>query len=150
MANYIVTENVKKAVCLCLINNPEVVKYIVDASDDLMYTNVFPYYRNPSTITNVKTLITMAADIKGISKNKLSNIQLTIWVVCSSQTMVVDNHIRTDILAQEIIDTLNKLTGTWVGEVEFKTNNEDSIGGDYCLRILTFTFKDIVPENIIC
>lgn len=147
-SSYVPTEEIKMSVCYCLLASENVLSCIADLKGDIINENIYPYYRIPSTIADTRTMINMTVNIGSIAKNKLSNIILTIWVISSSANMIMKNgQVRTDALANEIIDLLQSCTGKWIGEMELKSNVEGTIDEKYNTRVLQFSLKDIVVDN---
>ena len=75
-----------------------------DASDPFTYMKrcIFPYLKNPNTITTNQTLITMKVDVKSTFNFKV-NVETTILVVCHQDDMETSFGIpKTDYLAGEI------------------------------------------------
>lgn len=148
MEAYMAMEEIKMSVCQRLLASENVLKYIVDKKGDIIFENIYPFYRIPSTISDTRTIINMSVNINSIQNSTLFSVMLTIWVICSSQDMKTnDGHIRTDVLAHEITSVLQKCKGTWIGEMELKSNAEGTIDEKYNTRVLQFLLKDIVVDN---
>ena len=73
------------------IDSPDITDF--ENSDQLMYTHIFPFHKNPETITKTITFITIQVHIpKTYDRNKTWVIPtLEIWIISHDDHMMVNN-----------------------------------------------------------
>ena len=73
------------------IDSPDITDF--ENSDQLMYTHIFPFHKNPETITETITFITIQVHIpKTYDRNKTWVIPtLEIWIISHDDHMIVNN-----------------------------------------------------------
>lgn len=117
-----------------------------DPEDPFTYIKrcIFPYLKNPNTITTNQTLITMKVDVKSTFNFKV-NVETTILVVCHQDDMETSfGMVKTDYLAGEVRKVLfNIKDGTWLGDVNLVSDQETVIGDNHLARALVFKMQDI-------
>lgn len=99
---------------LDILSNKEIIK-LVDSSEEgvdendpqtLIYKNIFPYLRIPSTQTKAMTNILIAVDKVGNLKRNptFCSVRVTIWVLAHQEHMQVKNKNgnRIDLISDEI------------------------------------------------
>ena len=168
MANSELVASLKREIIKELIND-ESIFYAIDSpditdiedADKLVYKHIFPYHKNPETITKVITFITVQVHIpKTYDRNKTWVVpRLEIWILSHDSHMKVNNipkisDNRNDYLSKLIDKKLNgrDTFGTskkdennlhLYGKLELISNVEGVFSKDFLYRQMIFEMKDL-------
>lgn len=128
MANSALISSLKKAVIKELINDKDIF-YAIDSpsiadpecADELVYKHIFPYHKNPETVTETITFITVQVHIpKTYGRNNTWVLpRLEIWIISHDAHMKVTNIPK---VSDNRNDYLSKL-------IDKKFNGRDTFGG---------------------
>lgn len=115
--------------------------------DDLIYRNIFPFTRIPSTEQEVKAYITIAVSVPNIdAKNDcVRNLRISMRVYSHADIMKVPgNHSnRVDLLSAAIDRILNESMVLGIGPVRLASNTEHVYDSAHYYRELSFKTDDI-------
>lgn len=168
MANSSIVPELKKAIIRELITD-ENIFYAIDSSaitsldkaDELVYKNIFPYHKNPETITKVDTYITIQVHIpRPYDRNKTwITPRLEIWILSHDNHMKVDNipkvsDNRNDYIAKLLDEKFNgkdvfgnnkndKNNLHIFGKLKLELNVEGSFSKDFLYRQMIFEMVDL-------
>ena len=142
----------KQALISKIVNCPELIRLIDDAyadeADALIYRNIFPYQRIPSTEETARVYITMKVDIPRIrARNRLiKDMTVTLYVISHQDLMQTDmGGTRIDCMASLLTKLLNGCNDKWLGTLDLVSDTEGSIDLVHRCRTLTFA---AVEENL--
>lgn len=143
----------KKETMELLIANDDVLtlideKKIVDEDpSELIYQNIFPYKRIPSTQEEVKAFILVAVDVPKVSLVNyfFKQMMLTITVVCHAGKMKTSyGGTRVDLLTAAIRNILNGNKEYNGKRLEYVSDLEGVLtGGNYFYREMRFKADEI-------
>lgn len=142
-------EKVVKAICY-----DETIFYAFDAKDcenggDLINTHIFKYNKNPETITEVNTFMTIMVHTKARDRNKTFVIPtLEIWIYSHFDHMKMDRKItkdnRNDYISMLLDEKFNGSTEYGgIGKLLLVSNTEGTFSEKYLYRRLIFETVDI-------
>ena len=142
-------ERVVKAIC-----NDDTLFYAIDAKDcenggDLINTHVFKYNKNPQTITETVTFLTIMVHTKARGRSgTFVTPTLEIWVYSHYNHMKMDYKItkdnRNDYISMLLDDKFNGSTEYGgIGRLQLMSNTEGTFGDDFLCRRLIFETVDI-------
>lgn len=138
---------IKDRIMRYLIADEEIVALVdptheVEYPDDLLYRNLFPFYRVPDTEQEVRTYITVLVTVPSLPpKNDiLRNVIMTIRVYTHEDMMRVPgrNGDRIDLIGARIDELLNESMDFGVGYVTLTTNSEHALDSKHSYRELIF------------
>lgn len=129
-----------------LIDDPEIVALIdhnneCEYPDDLLYSHLFPFNRMPDTEQEVKTYVTVCADVPSIQANDLlRNLTITVRIFTHQNLMKVggSNMTRIDLLAAKIDSLINESYDFGIGYVKLHSNTEMNLDASHMYRKLCF------------
>lgn len=173
MANSTIIPNLKRAVMKELAND-EGIFYAIDSpditslenADELIYKHIFPYHKNPETITQTITFLTIQVHIpKVYDKNKTWVVpRLEIWIISHDKHMKVDNIPKISDNRNDYISNLldKKFNGRdtlggskndknnlhLYGKLDLISNVEGAFTKDFLYRQMIFEMKDL--NNSLC
>lgn len=117
------SENVVKAVA-----NPEtnfLDQTTLDDPTTLIYSNIYPYKKIPNTETEQKTYITMRIGGFRPVGNEFKDGYITIFIFCNVELLRTDyGCLRTDYIASEIDELLNRSRDFGIGKLSFDGMDE--------------------------
>lgn len=142
-------EKVVKAIC-----NDETIFYAIDAKDcenggDLINTHIFKYNKNPNTITEEITFMTIMVHTKAKDWNGTFVIPtLEIWVYSHQGHMKMNSKITKDNRNDYISMLLdNKFNGSTkyggIGALKLTSNTEGTFNQNFLYRRLLFETVDL-------
>ena len=142
-------ERIVKAICY-----DDTLFYAFDAKDcedggDLIGTHIFKYNKNPETITDVDTFITIMVHTNARDRNRVYiTPTLEIWIYSHQRHMEMDGRITKDNRNDYISMLLdNKFNGSseygGIGKLQLVSNTEGTFSSDYLYRRLVFETVDI-------
>lgn len=173
MANSSIISDLKKAIIRELINDEEIF-YAIDSpditsledADKLVYKHIFPYHKNPETITDTITFLTIQVHIpKTYDRNKTWVVpRLEIWILSHDRHMKVENipkisDNRNDYISKLLDKKFNGRDSFGVskdeknnihlyGKMDLVSNVEGAFSKDFLYRQMIFEMKDL--NNSIC
>lgn len=142
----------KKKLMSCIVNSPELISlinenYVEDGectnADELIYKQIFPFYYIPETQTETLAYVIMKVDGLGIN-NKIYN-KATVYICVISHQDIMETRrggTRIDLMGEIIEDLFNGKDDFGFGEMELKSNIEDSINSTHRCRVLKFAVED--------
>jgi hypothetical protein len=138
-----------------IINNREIVD-LIDQSvifpDDLLFENVFPSARSPSTEEEEKTYVFITVNVPTVrNKNNLMKDLLINFVIVTHQNLLRVQDLvgsRVDLLASKIDKAFNGSDAFGVGYLKLVSNVEGLIDTTHPSRTITFSIADF--DNIRC
>lgn len=147
-------EKIVKAICY-----DETLFYSFDANDcengsDLIDTHIFKFNKNPETIKDTITFITIMVHTKSQYRNKIFIIPtLEIWIYSHQDHMKMDRRITKDNRNDYISMLLDsKFNGTTeyggIGKLQLVSNTEGTFGSKFLFRRLIFETVDL--NDSIC
>lgn len=173
MANSSLINDIKRAVISELVNDESIFYAInspditsLDEADKLVYSHIFPYHKNPETITKTITFLTIQVHIpKTYDKNNTWVIpRLEIWILSHDQHMKVDNipkisDNRNDYISKLIDKKFNGRTSLGIsnnadnnlslyGKLDLVSNVEGAFSTEFLYRQMIFETKDL--NNSLC
>lgn len=132
-----------------LLTNEAIVRLLQDErgrpSDpkQMIYSQVFPYEYVPDTVEEGKTYICCDVDITGTSNKTVYSPTLYIWIFThKSKLRLPEGGVRTDRLASEIVDAINRSYNYGMGELQFYSSKRFAPMTDYLGKVLTFRAKE--------
>ena len=142
-------EIVVQAIC-----KDETLFYAIDANDcenggDLINTHIFKYNKNPETITETITFLTIMVHTKAKGKDGTFVIPtLEIWIYSHIDHMKMDYKItkdnRNDYISMLLDDKFNGSTEYGgIGKLRLVSNTEGTFGNKFLYRRLIFETVDI-------
>lgn len=120
---------------------------------DLINKHIFKFNKNPSTITDSITFMTIMVHTKAIRNNTFVIPTLEIWIYSHNNHMVMDPRVtkdnRNDYLSMLLDDKFNGSTEYGgIGKLELTSNNEGTFNQNFLYRRLLFETRDI--NNSVC
>lgn len=110
---------------------------------DFMYSQVFPYEYVPDTVEHGRTYICCDVDISRTSNRLMYTPTLYIWIFThKSKLRLPEGGVRTDKLASEIVETINRSYNYGLGELQFCSSKRFAPVTDYLGKVLTFQAKE--------
>ena len=168
LANSTIVSDLKKAVIRELITDENIFlaidsPNIIDTkhSDELVYKHIFPYHKNPETITETITFLTIQVHIpRPYDRNKTwVTPKLEIWIITHDSHMKVENipkvsDNRNDYISKLLDkkfngrDTLgnyknDKNNFHLYGKLDLVSNIEGAFSQDFLYRQMIFEMKDL-------
>lgn len=128
MANSTIVTDLKQAVIKEIVNDEAFFHAIhspdiedVECADELIYTHIFPYHKNPETVDKAITFLTIQVHIpKPYDRNSTWVVpRLEIWILSHQDVMKVDNIPK---ISDNRNDYISKL-------LDAKFNGRDTLGG---------------------
>lgn len=168
MANSALISNLKEAIIKELVND-ESIFYAIDSpyidgledADKLVYQHIFPYHKNPETITDTITFLTIQVHIpKTYDRNNTwVSPRLEIWIFSHEKHMKVNNipkipDNRNDYISRLLDEKFNG-RGTFgvskkdsnnfhlYGDMDLISNVEGSFSKEFLYRQMIFEMHDI-------
>lgn len=160
MANSNIVTEIKDNIVLELINDDNIVNgldlsYEYETVDELINKSIFRYNKNPLTITESITFITVQVNIPNVSKeNAFSYPTVVIEIFSHHSHMKITNipkvtDVRNDYLSKLIDKKLNGKNLGGICELSLITNIEgESENPDFVRRTLIFKGMDL--NNSVC
>ena len=167
MANSSLVSSLKKEIIRELVKDPDIFYAIdspdikFDKADQLVYKHIFPYHKNPETIKESITFLTIQVHIpKPYDRNKTWVVpRLEIWILSHDRHMKVKNipgisENRNDYISKLIDKKFNgkDTFGTSsddknnlhiYGKMDLVSNIEGSFSRDFLFRQMIFEMKDL-------
>lgn len=156
MANGMIISKAKNKIVKEFINDEEILNAIGSTTIDLnhsekfIYTHIFDFNKNPYTLKDVMTFITVQVSIPDTYFRSKPFIKpnIEIWIISHEEHMKVDNvpkvrMNRNDYLSVLIDKKLNGRTDFGLGEINLIQNIEGSFTSDYVYRKMIFQGTDI-------
>lgn len=153
MENYDPILNVKREIKEVLIQSDAIFQLIgnkdTEYPDDMMFSDIFPYMKDPNTVQEIKNAIYYEASDLGSSGKSgyhLDHLVVNFLVVCNSSTAnlkMSTGDSRLDLLAEAIKVLFDKRIGRWIGEMILNFDKPYAMSGDFIARSLQFHFKDV-------
>lgn len=162
LKNAVMDEIMKDENLFYAIDSPQISDFT--QSDKLLYTHLFPFHKNPDTITENITFLTFQVHIpksRDRNNNSLTWVtpQLEIWILSHTDHMVVDNipkirDNRNDYISK-LIDKKFNGKDTFGGNIkdsnnvhiygrlELLCNVEGTFSKDFLYRQMIFEMKDL-------
>lgn len=142
-------ERIVKAICC-----DYTLFYAFDAKDcedggDLLGTHIFKYNKNPETITDVDTFLTVMVHTNARDRNRTYiTPTLEIWIYSHYRHMEMDDKITKDNRNDYISMLLDaKFNGSTeyggIGKLQLVSNTEGTFSSDFLYRRLIFETIDI-------
>lgn len=136
------------------ITNDDALVYAIDAKDcenggDLIGTHIFKYNKNPETILDNITFITVMVHTKVLERNEAFVIpQLEIWIYSHYSHMDMDPRItkdnRNDYISMLIDKKFNGSTEYGgIGKLVLTYNREDAYNKKFLYRRMIFETTDL-------
>lgn len=173
MANSSLVSDLKKAVIAELIND-ESIFYAIDSphiskpenADELIYKHIFPYHKNPETITETITFLTVQVHIpKTYDRNNTWVVpRLEVWILSHDAHMKVNNipkisDNRNDYISKLLDKKFNGRDTLGVskndknnlhlyGKLDLVSNVEGAFSKEFLYRQMIFEMKDL--NNSLC
>ncbi len=143
----------KSKVIDTILENNEIVylldKDYIDCGGGLLFKRLFPFMRNPNTVTKTAPFICFKVNHASNENAYLEKITVVIYVVChekemtkkvqSYDTQKIKSGTIIDVIAEEIKKELSGLDTEWIGELKLQSNIEDVLYYEYPYRMLTFS-----------
>lgn len=140
----------KQKLASILIHNDEIVEAIDSKEfsdpEDLIYTHVFPYLRNPKIQDKARCMITMSVDVPKVSTKNyfFKEMLLIINIICHQDLMKTDyGATRIDYLSGLIDEELNGRKDFGNRELELVSNTEGALANDFSFRTMRFRCSEI-------
>lgn len=130
-----------------MIANDDIVKLLdpngeAEYPDDLIYENIFPYNRVPETEQEVKTYITVMANVTMIpARNDITRkVAILVRIYSHKDLMRVkgSNSDRIDLLAAKIDEIMNESYDFGIGYVQMGSSTEHVLDSKHFYRELVF------------
>lgn len=161
MANSNIITELKDKIVKLLFEDDVIVKaidpnYEYDTPDELVNNSIFRYGKNPKTITETCTFITVKVQIPTISDNNTAFVYplVEIDIISHFEHMKITNipkvtDTRIDYISKLIDKKLNGVNIAGVGQLYLKSNQEGATeNDDYVKRHMLF--KTIDLNNSVC
>ena len=167
MANSSLVSSLKKEIIKELVKDQDIF-YAIDSpditienADQLVYKHIFPYHKNPETITECITFLTIQVHIpKHYDRNKTWVVpRLEIWILSHDGHMKVENipgisENRNDYISKLIDKKFNGKDTFGVsdddknnlhiyGKMDLVSNVEGSFSRDFLFRQMIFEMQDL-------
>ena len=133
-----------------LIHNSEIVEAIDSKEfkdpEDLVYTHIFPYLRNPKIQDQARCMITMSVEVPKVSTKNyfFKDMLLYINIVCHQDLMKTDyGATRIASLSGLIDEELNGRKDFGNVALELVSNTEGATTNDFCFRNMRFKSSEI-------
>lgn len=147
-------ERIVKAIC-----NDDTIFYAFDAKDcenggDLINTHIFKYNKNPETITDTVTFMTVMVHTNARDRNKTYvTPTLELWIYSHYDHMKMDTRItkdnRNDYISMLLDEKFNGSTEYGgIGRLQLVSNTEGTFSEKFLYRRLIFETVDI--NDSIC
>lgn len=88
---------------------------------DMRYLRIFPYNYVPLTTEEATTYVCFTVTAPYVKNDKITDLQLTVFVFTHQDIMRTDKGMRTDLLISEIDKLINGSTEYGLGKVSLKT-----------------------------
>lgn len=159
MANSSIIEDIKDRVVKDIIQDDLIIKVIdadVEYADDIIEKNLFTYNKNPITIQDSITFLTVQVHIpQSYSNKKWVRPILEIWIISHNKHMAITNipkikSNRNDYLSQLLDEKFNGRKDLGFGTMMLETNVEGihPDNNNFVYRRLLFETKDL--NNSMC
>lgn len=131
-----------------LVTNEEIVKlinedYSIENSEELIYSQVFPFEYVPKTVEEGKTFVCADVEILKSQGKTFYLPAIHVWVFTHrSKLRLPEGGVRTDKLASKICEELNGSRFYGLGEVELYSVKRYSPMTDFNGHYMTFYTKD--------
>lgn len=153
MANSTIISELKERVVMAIAKDDNLF-YAIDAPDcenggDLINKHIFRYNKNPDTITQTITFLTVMAHTKANARNKDFVIPtLEIWIYSHDAHMRMDSKItkdnRNDYISKLLDDKFNGSSEYGgVGRLNLVSNTEGTFNSKFLFRRLIFETIDV-------
>jgi hypothetical protein len=132
----------KNTIMMKLLSNENLVKALANNQSNfldynmpedvttLIYSQIYPYKKATTTITDTKSYITMAFDnfrpIGG--SNSVKSGRIVFFIICHNELIRTDYGLRTDYVLSEIDSIFNGLHGMGIGGLELIDAGDFSLG----------------------
>ena len=140
----------KQKLVSLLIHNSEIVNAIDSKEfsdpEDLMYTHIFPYLRNPKIQDQARCMITLSIDVPKVSTKNyfFKDMLLIVNIVCHQDLMKTDyGATRIDYISGLIDEELNGRKDFGNNALELVSNIEGALTNDFCFRSMRFKCSEI-------
>lgn len=140
----------KQKLVSALIGNTDIVAALsaedITNPDDLAYTHIFPYLRNPDIQDISKCFITMSVDVPQVSTKNyfFKDMLLIVNIVCHEEIMKTDyGATRIDYLSGLVDAELNGRRDFGNIALELVSNVEGSSSNGFCFRTMRFRSSEI-------
>ena len=141
--------NYKNQLVNDLITNERIVQLLSDngevrcKSEQLIYSQVFPYEYVPDTIVHGQTFICCDVDIQEADSKTFLRPVLYIWVFTHKSKMrLPEGGVRVDKLCSEIAKKINGSRYYGLGELGLSSCRRFAPISDYQGKVLTFKTRD--------
>nr|DAN00782.1 MAG TPA: hypothetical protein [Caudoviricetes sp.] len=135
----------KQKLISAFLANPEIIEALhaveITNPDDLVYTHIFPYLRNPNIQDESHCFITMSVDVPQVSTKNyfFKDMLLIINIVCYQEIMKTDyGSTRIDYLSGLIDEELNGRKDFGNIALELVSNVEGASSNGFCFRTMRF------------
>lgn len=153
MANSNIISDFKEKIVMAIAKDNDLF-YAIDATDcenggDLIDTHIFRFNKNPETITEVSTFITIMVHTKTNSRNSDFVIPiLEIWIYSHCDHMKISSKIakdnRNDYISRLLDDKFNGSTEYGgIGKLNLISNTEGVYNSKFLFRRLIFETIDV-------
>lgn len=144
----------KRKLMSSIVNSPELISLIdknyvedgecVDVDDGLVYKQIFPYYYIPDTQDHELSYVMMKVNGLGTKNKMYTSVEVYICVAAHQGIMKVNGGkgTRIDMMGEIVEDLFNGRDDFGFGEMELRSNIEDSINNVIRCRILRFVVED--------
>ena len=144
----------KQKVVSLLSSSTEITEALNSDVDDseLVYSNIFPYGKNPETQTDSKCYITIQVTMPQVSTKNyfFKDVLLIVQVICHDDLIRADEYgmPRTDYLSAKICALLNGNVDFGYGEMELVSNTEGPFAERYYHRTRRFQTQEQSKTNL--
>lgn len=150
MANSNEIVRYKQTIVSMIVNDEDIIELLdekdVEYADDLVYINIFPYFRIPQTEQEQKAYILMYIDVPTNTNpnNLMKDIIITFVVACHDGKMKVQGTggTRVDLLSAKVDERFNGSEVFGIGRLKLISNLEGNLSKTHPCRTLKFKIMD--------
>ena len=127
-----------------IVHNSEIVRAIgepISSGEELLYQNIFPFFRIPDTVTETRTYITVCVDVPESfhPKDYIREVALKICIIVHQSMMETAlGATRLDYIAAEIDRIFSDSAGYGLGRLHVVSSTETSLDQFHRMREIIF------------